>query len=74
VEDGDEEEATKDFKTERQQIMRRGGAVDTILELVVRSVLAGVQTIVVIRWVIGRLAAVLEFFVELGLFILQVPS
>ena len=48
--------------------------MDTILELVVRSVLAGVQTIVVIRWVIGRLAAVLEFFVELGLFILQVPS
>ena len=45
--------------------------VDAVLELMVRSVLAGVQVIIVISWVMGRVAAGLEFVVELGLVLIH---
>ena len=48
--------------------------MDVVLELIVRCVLAGVQGVVVVRWVVGCVAAVLEFVVELCLFILHAPS
>jgi len=48
--------------------------VDAVLELIVRSVLAGVQIVVIFRWVIGRVAAVLEFVLELCMFILHASS
>jgi hypothetical protein len=52
----------------------RRGVVDAVLELMVRSVLAGVKGVVVVRWVLGRVAAVLEFVVELGLFFIHGPA
>lgn len=50
------------------------GAVDTVLELIVLSLLAIVQVLVVVRWVVGRIAALLELVVELGVFLVHAPS
>ena len=52
----------------------RSGAVDVALEWVVWSVLAGAQIIVLVRWAISKVSAVLAFAVELGMFLVQTPS
>ncbi|KAK5663864.1 hypothetical protein OQA88_70 [Cercophora sp. LCS_1] len=68
-----EEEERQEQKVSRQR-GKGGGVVDGVLELFVRCVLAGVQMIVIMRWVMGRIGAVLEFVVELGMFLVQAPS
>ncbi|KAK0710860.1 hypothetical protein B0H67DRAFT_646287 [Lasiosphaeris hirsuta] len=76
--DEDEDDEAEEEKTgrQRQQLQQRtgGGVVDIVLELIVRGVLAGAQMLVVIAWVVGRVSAVLEFVVELGVFLIQAPN
>lgn len=59
---------------QRQRRRAEGGVVDGVLEWVVRGVLTGAQVVVVVAWVASKVAQVLEFVVELGLFILQSPN
>lgn len=64
----------EEHKMEEKQRRTGGGVVDSVLELIVRFVLAGVQMVVVVRWVMSRVATVLEFVVELGMFLMYAPS
>lgn len=74
--DEDDEDEEENTGRRRQQLQQRtgGGVVDTVLELIVRGVLAGAQVLVIVTWVIGRVSAVLEFVVELGVFLVQAPT
>lgn len=38
------------------------------------SLLAIVQVLVVVQWIVGRVAAFLKWVVELGVFLVQAPS
>lgn len=59
-------------KTEGQQ--SGGGVVDAVLLLVVRFVLAGVQGVAVLEWLLGRVSEALVWMVELGILLVQPPN
>lgn len=59
-------------KTEGQDT--GGGALDAVLLLVVRFVLAGVQGVVVVEWLLTMVCEALAWLVELGIYLGQPPG
>lgn len=65
---------------EGQEILRQrqqqtgGGAINALLEWMVRVVLAGVQGVVVLRWLLGKAAEGLAWAVEMVLFLALPPG
>jgi len=59
-------------KTEGKQT--GGGAIDAVLLLMVKFVLAGVQGAVAVEWLLGKVLEALIWAVELGMLLVQPPS
>jgi hypothetical protein len=64
--------ATPQEKGEGQQT--GGGAIDAVLLLMVKFVLAGVQGAVAVEWLLGKVLEALIWAVELGILLVQPPS
>lgn len=62
--------ASREKRVEEQ---RGGGVVDTVLLVVVKVVLAGVQGVVILEWILCKVLEALVWTVELGLVLIQ-PS
>jgi hypothetical protein len=50
-----------------------GGAVNAVLWLMVRIVLAGVQGFMVLEWLLGKVVETLVWGVEMGVLLVQPP-
>jgi hypothetical protein len=51
-----------------------GGVLDAVLLLMMRTVLAGVQGLIVLEWLVTRITEALVWAVELGLLLVQSPN
>jgi hypothetical protein len=61
-------------KTEGRQQPGEGGVIHAVLLWMVRIVLAGVQGVVVLEWLLGKVSEALVWAVELGMLLVQPPS
>ena len=57
----------------QQQQQTGGGAINALLEWMVRVVVAGVQGVVVLRWLLGKAIEGLAWAVEMVLFLVLPP-
>jgi hypothetical protein len=51
-----------------------GGVMETVLLLLVNLVLAGVQGVVVLGWLLRKVSEALVWLVELGMLLVQLPN
>ena len=85
AEEVEEEEVKTDWLQQReeegQEILRQeqerqtgGGAVNALLEWMVRVVVAGAEGVVVLRWLLGKVTEGVAWAVEMVLFLVLPPG